>query len=51
MDPDSSVDSADTMILVIALATQVYMTPAEPQPSDTNLTLCGGQGLWSLCGL
>lgn len=51
MDPDSSVGSVETMTLVIALATQIYMAPAESQPSGTNLTLRGGQGLWSLCGL
>lgn len=51
MDPDSSVGSVETMTLVIALATQIYMAPAESQPSGTNLTLHGGQGLWSLCGL
>lgn len=45
MDPDSSVGSVETMTLVIALATQIYMAPAEPQPSGTNLTLHGGQGL------
>ena len=44
MDPDSSVDTVDKMTLIIALATQVYMTPADPQPSDTNLTLCGDLG-------
>lgn len=45
MDPDSSVGSVETMTLVIALATQIYMAPAESQPSGTNLTLRGGQGL------
>lgn len=51
MDPYSSVGSGDTMTLVIALATQIYMAPAEPQPSEINLVLCGRQAPWSLCGL